>query len=239
MKIAHDTRLVVITGSAGGIGEKIRDVFRASGFYVIGVDLVLSSCDKDFVGDVRDKNLIESVIDFVASQNSSFLVLVNNAGVTIPNDDSLEAWEKTLGINLTAPFLWMSSFGNYFESSKSKGSIINITSLGAELAFPNNPAYLASKGGLKQLTKSFALRLGPTGVTCNNVGPGYIETDFNSGSLNNPEAFKERADRSMLNRWGSAGEIAAAVGFLASENARFITGQDIYVDGGWLAKGFS
>ena len=98
---------------------------------------------------------------------------------------------------------------------------------------------MASKGGLKQLTKSFALRLGPIGVTCNNVGPGYIETNFNSGSLNNPEAFKERADRSMLNRWGGAGEIAATVGFLASENARFITGQDIYVDGGWLAKGFS
>ena len=83
----------------------------------------------------------------------------------------------------------MSEFSKYFEEKYLTGSIINITSLAAELAFPDNPAYVASKGGLKQLTKAFALKLGPIGVTCNNVGPGYIETKFNSGSLSNPEAY--------------------------------------------------
>lgn len=140
---------------------------------------------------------------------------------------------------LNRHYFWMSEFSKYFEEKNVNGSIINITSLAAELAFPNNPAYVASKGGLKQLTKAFALKLGPIGVTCNNVGPGYIETKFNSGSLSDPEAYLKRSERSMLNRWGQASEVADAVSFLASDKARFITGQDIYVDGGWLAQGLN
>jgi NAD(P)-dependent dehydrogenase (short-subunit alcohol dehydrogenase family) len=86
---------------------------------------------------------------------------------------------------------------------------------------------------------SFALRLGFIGVTCNNVPSDYIKTNFDSGSLNHPDPYKNRAGVSMLNRWGCGAEIAAVFSFLASDNARFISGQDIYIDGGWLTKGFN
>ncbi len=230
---------MIITGSAGDIGREISSSFKMDGFFTLGIDLVASFCDKDLIGDVRDAEVISSAISILEDFEPSYLVLVNNAGVTLPDDDSLNAWDRTIGVNLTAPYLWMTAISRYFEANNLSGSIVNVTSLAAELAFPDNPAYLASKGGLKQLTKSFALRLGPFSVTCNNVGPGYIDTKFNSASRENPEAYLKRSNRSILNRWGLASEVADTVNFLASEKARFITGQDIYVDGGWLAKGLS
>jgi NAD(P)-dependent dehydrogenase (short-subunit alcohol dehydrogenase family) len=230
-------KLAVITGSAGDIGLAICSSLNKDGFLTLGIDLEASSCDENLAGDVRELSVISAAVNVVNIMQPSFLVLVNNAGLTVPNDNSLEAWDETIGINLSAPYFWMSEFSKYFEENNVIGSIINITSLAAELAFPNNPAYMASKGGLKQLTKAFALKLGPIGVTCNNVGPGYIKTKFNSGSLSDPEAYLKRSERSMLNRWGQASEVADAVSFLASDKARFITGQDIYVDGGWLAQG--
>lgn len=233
------TKLAVVTGAAGDIGRAICSSFKKDGYLTLGIDLEDSICDENLVGDVRDLLVISDALNVVTHLNPSFLVLVNNAGLTVPNDDSLEAWGETIGINLSAPYFWMTEFSKYFEEKNLSGSIINITSLAAELAFPNNPAYMASKGGLKQLTKAFALKLGPIGVTCNNVGPGYIETKFNSGSLSDPEAYLKRSERSMLNRWGQASEVADAVIFLASDKARFISGQDIYVDGGWLAQGLN
>lgn len=232
-------KVAVVTGSAGDIGRAICSSFKKDGYLTLGIDLEESVCDENLTGDVRELSVISAAVNVVNILKPSFLVLVNNAGLTVPNDNSLGAWDKTIGINLSAPYFWMSEFSKYFEEKNLSGSIINITSLAAELAFPDNPAYVASKGGLKQLTKAFALKLGPIGVTCNNVGPGYIETKFNSGSLSNPEAYLKRSERSMLNRWGQASEVADAVSFLASDKARFITGQDIYVDGGWLAQGLN
>lgn len=233
------TKLAVVTGSAGDIGRAICGSFKKDGYLTLGIDLEESTCDENLTGDVRELSVISAAVKVVNIIKPGFLVLVNNAGLTVPNDNSLEAWDETIGINLSAPYFWMSEFSKYFEDNNVSGSIINITSLAAELAFPNNPAYVASKGGLKQLTKAFALKLGPIGVTCNNVGPGYIETKFNSGSLSDPVAYLKRSERSLLNRWGQASEVADAVSFLASDKARFITGQDIYVDGGWLAQGLN
>jgi NAD(P)-dependent dehydrogenase (short-subunit alcohol dehydrogenase family) len=232
-----NSKVAVVTGSAGDIGRAICNSFKRDGYATIGIDFEESICDENLIGDVRDSAIIYNTVEKLYGIKPSFLILVNNAGVTIPNDDSLMAWNETIGVNLTAPYLWMKQFSTYFQEYRPLGSIINITSLAAELAFPDNPAYLASKGGLKQLTKAFALKLGPIGVTCNNVGPGYIETKFNSVSLSNSLAYSKRSKRSMLNRWGLAHEVAEAVRFLASDGARFITGQDIYVDGGWLAQG--
>ena len=117
------------------------------------------------------------------------------------------------------------------------GSIINITSIGAELGFPNNPAYIAAKGALKQLTRSLALDLGSFGIRVNNIGPGYFRTDMTKGSWNDPQLEEDRIRRTILGRWGEPDDLAGAVIFLASEASRYITGQDLYVDGGWLAKG--
>jgi gluconate 5-dehydrogenase len=117
------------------------------------------------------------------------------------------------------------------------GSTFNITSIGAELGFPNNPAYVAAKGALKQLTKSMAFDLGSFGVRVNNLGPGYFRTDMANLSYNDPEKREARASRTLLGRWGEPEDLAGAVIFLASDASRYMTGQDLYIDGGWLAKG--
>mgnify|MGYP006194349185 FL=1 len=125
-----------------------------------------------------------------------------------------------------------------------KGSIINITSLNSEMAFPNNPAYPATEGGLKMLTKSFAYELGKYNVRVNNIGPGYFKTEFHKqdGRLDklnweDENILKERSAKTLLGRWGEPSDIEGLAVFLCSDCSSYITGQDIYVDGGWLTKG--
>ena len=135
-----------------------------------------------------------------------------------------------------SPFKWIEAFVPLFKSVESS-SIVNITSLGAELAFPNNPAYIASKGGLKMLTKFYAKSLGKYGTRVNNVGPGYIKTDMTQSSYSNQATKKNREDHTLLGRWGNPSDVAGVCVFLCAEESKYLTGQDIYVDGGWTANG--
>jgi NAD(P)-dependent dehydrogenase (short-subunit alcohol dehydrogenase family) len=122
--------------------------------------------------------------------------------------------------------------------SKNKGgSVINITSLGAHLGFPKNPSYQISKAGVRQLTKSLALDWGKKSVRVNNICPGYIKSRMTMKSYKDLNAKKKRLDRMMLDRWGNQEDIVGAAIFLISDASSYITGSDIYVDGGWTAKG--
>ena len=118
---------------------------------------------------------------------------------------------------------------------KKSGVIINITSINAEFAFPNNPAYIYTKGGLKQLTKSLAVDLGKYNIRVNNVGPGYIKTNMTKQGWKKNR--KQIEDRTILGRWGEPEDLVGTIVFLLSSASSYITGQDIYVDGGYLTKG--
>jgi len=120
---------------------------------------------------------------------------------------------------------------------RKSGIIINITSLNAEFAFPNNPAYVSFKGALKQLTKSLALDLGKFGIRVNNIGPGYFHTNMTKKSWASKGLKKQREEKTILGRWGEPKDLAGIIIFLTSKSSSYITGQDIYVDGGWSAKG--
>ncbi|MBA7589844.1 5-keto-D-gluconate 5-reductase [subsurface metagenome] len=111
------------------------------------------------------------------------------------------------------------------------------SSLGAELGFPNNPSYIASKGGLKQLGKAMAVDLSEYNIRVNNVCPGYFKTDMTRKSYNDPHLREARNKRIMLGRWGNPRDLVGPCIFLASEAAAYITGIDLFVDGGWIAKG--
>ena len=136
----------------------------------------------------------------------------------------------------THPFLLSKEIGKLMKKEKS-GVIINITSINSELGFPDNPAYSAFKGALKQLTKSLALDLGKFGIRVNNVGPGYFRTQMTKKSWENSKLRKERTDRTILKRWGVPKDLAGIIIFLSSDSSSYVTGQDFYIDGGWLAKG--
>jgi NAD(P)-dependent dehydrogenase (short-subunit alcohol dehydrogenase family) len=112
------------------------------------------------------------------------------------------------------------------------------------MAFPNNPAYPATKGGLKMLSKAFAYELAKNNIRVNNIGPGYFKTEFHKQDgriekLNWEDSIilRERSEKTLLGRWGEPEDIAGLVVFLCSDSSSYITGQDIYVDGGWLTKG--
>ena len=230
--------MAIITGAAFGNGNAIATSYEKAGASVIGVDIQKTDFKLNIVGDISDYSTIQKVRTIVEKNDFKNLVLINNAGISKPSPSPYphENWDITLKVNLTAPFMLIESLIPLFKKTK-KGSIINITSLNAEFAFPNNPAYNASKGGLKMLTKFYAKSLGEYGIRVNNVGPGYMKTDMTKNSYSNPKSKRLREKHTFLNRWGQPEDLIGVCIFLASEASSYITGQDIYVDGGWTANG--
>ncbi len=222
-------KVIIVTGSSGGNGSAIVKGLENIGAVVVKADL------PDY--DITKNKDLDSLIESAMVHSGEINGLVNCAGVTYGNnlfDYSDDDWEKTYKINLKAPFELSRKVANVMREGNA-GSIINITSLNAELAFPNNPAYVAFKGGLKQLTKSLALDLGKYNIRVNNIGPGYIKTNMTKKSWSNNR--KEIEKRTILGRWGQPEDLVGTIIFLLSEASSYITGQDIYVDGGYLARG--
>lgn len=236
-----DRTLAVVTGAGQGNGHAIAQGLVSAGADVLGVDLNFPSNSDTFIqliGDVTSAETITAVATQLIDRSFDHLVLVNNAGVTYPREGSYpeDCWRATLEVNLTAPFMWIEGLAKNFRDKQS-GSIINITSLGAERAFPNNPAYMASKGGLKMLSKYYAKTLGSHGVRVNSVGPGYMITAMTRASYENGITRVARERHTFLGRWGQSEDLIGICVFLASAASEYITGQDIYVDGGWTANG--
>jgi NAD(P)-dependent dehydrogenase (short-subunit alcohol dehydrogenase family) len=221
-------KVVIVTGSSGGNGSAIVKGLEKLGAIVEGGDLP----SYDITTDKHRKLLVQQALNHTGKIDG----LINCAGITRGNnvfDYDDEDWENTYQVNLKAPFELSREVARYMKNSG--GSIINITSLNSELGFPNNPAYVAMKGGLKQLTKSLAVDLGKYNIRVNNVGPGYIKTNMTKQGWKNNR--KEIEDRTILGRWGEPEDLVGTIVFLLSSASSYITGQDIYVDGGYLTKG--
>lgn len=245
-------KVAVVTGASRGLGHAIAEALLKSEATVILVGSNqerLEETTRAFIDqglaahghqcDLTDPEQIAGLVSYVADEHQRIDVLVNNAGITLPNpspDYPDESWRKTFQVNVDAPFLLSKKFGLMMKE-QGGGSIINITSIGAERGFPNNPAYGAAKGALKQFAKSLALDYGPFGIRINNLGPGYFKTDMSTASWNDPKLRADRTSRTYLGRWGEPDDLAGAVIFLASDASSYMTGQDLYIDGGWLARG--
>lgn len=244
-------KTALVTGAGRGVGLAIATGLLRSGATVIIVDLnseVIGTAMRslkaegmpvhEFVCDLNQPAEIDLMAERISLQFSQIDILVNNAGITLGHhvfDYPLADWERTLNINLRAPFLLSQRFGLMMRDHG--GSIINITSINAEQGFPANLAYAAAKGGLRQLTKALAVDLGDYGIRVNNIGPGYFATDMTAKSYADPDLREQRTRRTILGRWGTPDDIVGLAIFLASDASSYITGQDIYVDGGWLARG--
>lgn len=231
---------VLITGGSGSIGQAIARAFTECGASVFlwGHRKIDYSglCKEYKVVELEDDSEMDRAVDGLPERLDT---LVNCAGYTKGSrseDYPVKDWQKTLAVNLSAPFLLSQKIARKMIKER-KGSIINITSINAKQGFPGNPAYVASKGGLKMLTKGLACDWAEYGVRVNNVGPGYTRTKMTQGSWENLNMREQRTNRTMLGRWAKPEDIAGVVLFLASDMASYITGQDIYVDGGWVSKG--
>ena len=221
-------KVVIVTGSSGGNGAAIVHGLESHGAKVVKADLPFC--------DVTNTAHLDSLVEDALSYTGEINGLVNCAGITRVNnlfEYTERDWNDTHSVNLKAPYELSRKVSKHMRMTG--GSIINITSLNSELAFPNNPAYVSAKGGLKQLTKSLALDLGKYNIRVNNLGPGYIRTNMTKMSWNNRR--EEIEERTILGRWGVPEDLVGTVIFLLSSASSYVTGQDIYVDGGYLTKG--
>tara|TARA_B110000014_G_C20021083_1_gene529796 strand:+ start:185 stop:949 length:765 start_codon:yes stop_codon:yes gene_type:complete len=240
-------KIVLITGAGRGIGEHLAGKLAQQGAFVYAVDIKFTSKSSrnsknlsKKICDITNQNDFKYICKEIIKKKKRIDVLINNAGISLANNKPgkkypKDNWDSTLKINLTAHFTCSQEVIQYMKKQK-KGSIINITSINAELGFPRNPSYVASKGGLKMLGKALAKDWGKYGIRVNNLGPGYIRTNMTSKTYLNKKLKNERAMHTMLGRWGTKDDLVGPCIFLASDASNYITGQDVYVDGGWLVN---
>ncbi len=165
-------------------------------------------------------------------------ILVNNAGAQHrgrADEIKLEDFDRIIKINLTAPYVLSQCFAKEHIKTDRPGNIIMIASLMSEAARPTVSPYTVSKGGIRQMVKALAVDWAPFGIRINGIGPGYIQTEMTQPLIEDAEFNRWVIQRTPLGRWGRPDDFEAAAVFLASDASKFITGQILYIDGGWLA----
>jgi NAD(P)-dependent dehydrogenase (short-subunit alcohol dehydrogenase family) len=234
-------KVAVVTGASRGIGFAIGDGLAQAGARVVALarsaapDHPYSSDRVDYRSADVEEGLAIPFAEAVAAYGG-FDVLVNAAGVSISADggDPAAIFERTIRINLNAAYSSCVAARPYMRAG---GSIINVTSIGSIVGFPGNPGYVASKGGLRMMTKALAVDYGACGIRVNALAPGYIDTAMTARSFADPALHEQRRRHTCLGRWGVVGDVVGAAIFLASDASNYVTGQDLIVDGGWTAKG--
>lgn len=244
-----ETPLALITGGAQGIGYACAEALVEDGARVVLADIREEVQDAatglDGVGvlcDMGDPAAVLAMFDHIEAQHGDVTYLVNNAGIAAPKDFldyDLESFDRVLDVNLRGVFVATQRAARRMVAKCIHGSIVNMSSVNAQVAIPSIPAYCASKGGLMQLTKAAALALAPHGIRVNAVGPGSVDTEMMAGVNANPEAMKMVMSRTPLQRVGSAREVGNVVAFLCSDKASYVTGETIYVDGGRLGMNYT
>ncbi|MDP9530166.1 SDR family NAD(P)-dependent oxidoreductase [Pseudomonas protegens] len=233
-------KVAVVTGAASGIGLACARRFAAEGAQVVGLDI--GSAPTDFPGrfmplDVRDEAQVEQVMEEIIGHFRRVDVLVNAAGVADQGSvtrTSTANWQRVLDINLTGSMLTSKYLLGAMEAQRG-GSIINIGSIFGLQGCDGNVAYNVSKGGINQLTRSMAVDYGYANIRVNGLCPGLIDTPMTSMVREQAEFHAYFASQHMLNRSGQPEEVAAVALFLASDEASFVSGQMIAVDGGFSA----
>jgi len=247
MSTSLEGRVVIVTGAGRGIGRAIADRFAGAGATVIVNDIDAATADEAavainasggtataVVADVADSTQVNAMFDAVLAAHGTVDVLVNNAGLVSPMLHFLEAdeawWRRIIDVNLTGHFL-TSHRAARIMAENGHGVILHMSSGGATRAHRAFAAYDASKGGIEALTRAMALDLGPYGIRVCALVPGSIDCEGMD-----EEARRLRGENIPLGRPGDPDDMAGTAVFLASDDARYITGVTLTVDGGMLAQ---
>lgn len=233
---------VVITGAAGGMGRATVALFKARGYIVIGTDREKSDNSDFFVtGDVVDENTWQKISALIEIEKLSVCSLINIAGrnyFDLITDAKKSEWINMFEVNVIAMVLGIKHLTPFLRKN-GNSSVVNMSSIAAQIGTSGYSAYVASKGAVDSLTKALALELAPE-IRVNAVAPGWIETQFTVAGLKlseDPVAFrKQAAQMHALNRIGLPEEIAKAIFFLATPDSSFVTGTTLTADGGYLIK---
>jgi glucose 1-dehydrogenase len=244
-------KVAIVTGATQGIGLACAQRLVKEGARVMLVDIkpegasaaqALGEAARFFVADVSQKADVDAMVKATLDAFGQIDILVNNAGVTHAADFldlAEEDFDRVMRINLKSMFLCSQAAAREMVKRQS-GCIINMSSVNSELAIPNQVPYVVSKGGVNQLTKVMALSLAPHGIRVNGIGPGTILTELASKAvMASPEARHTILSRTPLGRCGEPEEVAAIAAFLASDDASYMTGQTMYVDGGRMVLNYT
>jgi len=245
-------KTALVTGGSRGIGLAVTKglaqngadvaiIARDEGRLQAAREQIQKCSDKKvwtFSFDLENTEGIEGLFENIISETTGIDILINCAGTTAraPAEDvDLKTWNQVMQVNLTAAFVISQAFCRHRKQMNKGGKIINIGSLMCHGARPTTTAYAASKGGLLMLTKSLAVEWAKYNINVNAIGPGFIATDL-TAKLQADEDFNRWVlSKTPLERWGQPEDIVGAAVFLASSASDFVTGQIMYVDGGWLA----
>jgi NAD(P)-dependent dehydrogenase (short-subunit alcohol dehydrogenase family) len=242
-------KAAIVTGATSGIGRAIAEALAEA-----GADLVLVGRDEDRLGDtlaaVRERGAQavpvaveltadgapQTIVDAAIARFGRIDVLVNCAGIFEPQpfaSQPLESFDRQMTVNVRVPFALTQAA---LPHLKPGASVVNISSIAGHAGFPQSAAYCASKGAVELMSKGLAAELGPQGIRVNCVAPGNIRTPMNQQQFaESPEYMRSLEVRTPLGRIGAVEDIAAAVTYLASPAAKFVTGASWLVDGGWNA----
>ena len=245
-----DGRLALITGSSAGIGFGL-----AKGLAQAGAQVVLNARNEEKLRvaaeqlrsegfkvhtrcfDVTLEEDVKAAVQDIESNIGAIDILINNAGMQrrAPLEDfKASDWHELMRTNLDSVFLVGQAVAKAMIPRK-HGKIINICSVQSEMGRPSIAPYMASKGGVKMLTKGMAIDWGPHGINVNGIGPGYFKTELNEKLVNDPQFSDWLIKRTPTRRWGDVEELTGAAVFLASDASSFVNGHILYVDGGVTA----
>ena len=242
---------VLITGAGSGIGRAASLAFAEEGAAIAAVDLRLEAAQAtaravEDLGrtavaiqvDVTQPDSVRAMVKQAVAGLGSLDVLINSAGVReiVPFLElPAEEWTKVIGTNLTGTFLCSQAFAQYLIAQSKGGKIINLSSVAGLMGVPNRAAYVASKHGVVGLTKEMSMELADKNIQVNAIAPGVVETAMTAGYFDNPAIVASLKKAHPAGRWAQPEEIARLMLFLASEDADFMTGATIPIDGGFVA----
>jgi len=257
--MAQSKRVALITGAASGIGEAAATMFAQRGYQVVGLDVVKRSASASHPTsgvqsgivwrkcDVSLERQVKRVIGEVIGCFGRIDVLVNNAGIVLTRPLTQTRWgefDRIFGINVGGQFL-MCKYAIPAMRKRKGGAIVNMASVSGHVGSVNNVLYCGTKGAVLALTKALALELAEDRIRVNSISPGYIDTPMLSNDLASQailtgvsvdEVVARETAGQLFRRFASPSEVAEAIFFLASDAASFITGTDLIVDCGWVAK---
>lgn len=245
-----NNKVALVTGGTSGIGKMMALALARAGAFVWIVstrdnaDETISEIEQQdsegafFQVDVTDSNKLETMLSDIYGVSKKIDILVNAAGINlrIPAEDlSLDDWQKTININLTAPYCLSQLVVKKMKENQ-WGRIINIASLQSLRAFDDSIPYGASKGGVMQLTRALAQSYSKHGILVNAIAPGFFNTKLTESLFKDPKKLQTLAGKTMINRNGEERDLFGISVFLCSDANSYITGQTIFLDGGFTAQ---
>jgi NAD(P)-dependent dehydrogenase (short-subunit alcohol dehydrogenase family) len=244
-------RTALITGASKGLGKAMALALADAGARLILVSRNLELLHATAAAvrqagaeaaviqaDVTDEQQVARVAQGVKEQFGKLQILINNAGINLRKavtDFTLDEWRKVMDTSLTSSFLMCRAFLPMMKG-QGYGRILNLTSTMSHVSIPGRTAYSSCKTALLGFTRALALELAPEQITVNGISPGPFATELNSVLLNDPEQNKLFLSKIPLGRWGRPEEVGQLAVYLCSEDAGFITGTDVLIDGGWTAQ---